>query len=188
MLRCCKHRQIDHIFHKLLDSIEQCLTWCFKFMQGIWDRIQTVNSKCSISSAGSELQSEEEGGGGRRRCEWKEHSPQMTRKTDKKHTSEIWEWTEGWWMDRREAGGTDQWHVSKCHQSDTIKLLILWAINAPVFNLGLLVQSFVCSLRSDYCQSLRQLPHTFTARPSVLINLDSSYFQFTFDAAIGRSN
>lgn len=70
--RCYKHEQIGHIFHKLLDSIEECLTWCFKFMQGIWDRLQTANSKCSISSAGSELQGERERGGTLATDDWKD--------------------------------------------------------------------------------------------------------------------
>lgn len=58
MQRCYKHEQIGHIFHKLLDAIEERLTWCFKFIQGIWDGIQTGNGECSISSAGNELQRE----------------------------------------------------------------------------------------------------------------------------------
>lgn len=45
MQRCYKHEQIGQIFHKLLDSIEECLTRCFKFMQGIWDRIQTAKQQ-----------------------------------------------------------------------------------------------------------------------------------------------
>lgn len=54
----CEH--IHYIFHKLLDSIEESLTWCLQFMMGIWDRIQRPSS-----SPGSELQGE---GSGRREC------------------------------------------------------------------------------------------------------------------------
>lgn len=60
-MRCSyKFEQIGYIFHKLSDSSEERLTWCLQFMQGIWDRIQRTASKCSISSAGSELQRERE--------------------------------------------------------------------------------------------------------------------------------
>lgn len=54
--RCYKFEQIGHVAHKLSDSSEGRLTWCLQFMQGIWDRIQRAASKCSIGSAGSELQ------------------------------------------------------------------------------------------------------------------------------------
>lgn len=60
MRRRYKFEQIGCVAHKLSDSSEGRLTWCLQFMQGIWDRIQRAASKCSISSAGSELQ---EGGG-----------------------------------------------------------------------------------------------------------------------------
>lgn len=60
MRRSYKFEQIGYIFQKLSDSSEECLTWCLQFMQGIWDRIQRMASKCSISSAGSELQRERE--------------------------------------------------------------------------------------------------------------------------------
>lgn len=66
MRRSYKFEQIGDVFHKLSDSSEECLTWRLQFMQGIWDRIQRTASKCSISSAGSELQREraERGRGG----------------------------------------------------------------------------------------------------------------------------
>lgn len=56
MRRCYEFEQIGYVAHKLSDSSEGLLTWCLQFMQGIWDRIQRAASKCSISSAGSELQ------------------------------------------------------------------------------------------------------------------------------------
>lgn len=59
MRRSYKFEPIGYIFHKLSDSSEERLTWCFQFKQGIWDRIQRTASKCSISSAGSELQREQ---------------------------------------------------------------------------------------------------------------------------------
>lgn len=58
MKRCYKFEQIGYVAHKLSDSSEGRLAWCLQFMQGIWDRIQRAASKCSISSAGSELQRE----------------------------------------------------------------------------------------------------------------------------------
>lgn len=51
MQRCYEHEQIGPIFHKLLDSIEECLTWCFKFMPGIWDKIQTANVQSAQQAA-----------------------------------------------------------------------------------------------------------------------------------------
>lgn len=71
---CYKHEQIGHIFHKLLDSIEQCLTWCFKFMQGIWDGIQ--NSERQMFNQLSRQRVAEGEGGGR--------SQRMSGKRDEK--------------------------------------------------------------------------------------------------------
>lgn len=55
-------------------------------MQGIWDRIQTANSKCSISSASSELQWEKggEGRGREARNGW------LERQTRNRKIDKIW--------------------------------------------------------------------------------------------------
>lgn len=84
--RCCTHEQIDHLFHKLLNSIEERLKWCFEFMQGIFGaRFQ--------NSRTANVQSAQQAASRRGRGEGEEHSQRMTgeKKTDEKQkTDKIW--------------------------------------------------------------------------------------------------
>lgn len=83
MRRCYKFEQIGYVAHKLSDSSEGRLTWCLQFMQGIWDRSQRAASKCSISSAGSELQrGEGEGDVAKKQVEM-ENGPSLAECTEK---------------------------------------------------------------------------------------------------------
>lgn len=111
--RCYKREQIGHIFHKLLDSIEECLTWCFQFMQGIWDRIQRASSKCSISSAGSELQRKR--GGTLAMDDWKD-------RREMANEQNMATLTERWWMDRAKDGWRYDisWSVSNFRQFTSV--------------------------------------------------------------------